>query len=160
MTVAGHVLKSWSSTQSVVALSSGEAEYFSLVTGASQPIGMRSMLKDLGIEFRVEVKTDANAQICVAARKWVGRIRHLETNRGCSIKWRLAGSKSLRPKSLMNVPQQKGDRGSLVCNKSSDRAWKASPHASITVSDALIFRRIACHAVRVLVRCDPCDNSS
>ena len=35
-----HLIKSWSSTQNVIALSSGEAEYYGLVKGASQGIGV------------------------------------------------------------------------------------------------------------------------
>ena len=34
-----HLLKTWSSTQNVVALSSGEAEFYGLVKGASQGLG-------------------------------------------------------------------------------------------------------------------------
>ena len=34
--IGGHMIKSWSSTQNVIALSSGEAEYYGLVKGAAQ----------------------------------------------------------------------------------------------------------------------------
>ena len=54
-----HVIRSWSSTQTVIALSSGEAEFYSIVKGASQSIGVRSMLKDLGFSFKVNKFTDA-----------------------------------------------------------------------------------------------------
>ena len=40
-----HLIKTWSVTQSVVSLSSGEAEYYGLVKGASVGLGIRSMLK-------------------------------------------------------------------------------------------------------------------
>ena len=37
-----HLIKSWSTTQTITALSSGEAEYYAIVKGASQGIGTRS----------------------------------------------------------------------------------------------------------------------
>ena len=43
-----HTLKTWSSTQAVVATSSGEAEYYAIVKGASQSLGVRSILRELG----------------------------------------------------------------------------------------------------------------
>ena len=36
-----HMIKSWSSTQSVIALSSGEAEYYSMVKGGSIGLGVQ-----------------------------------------------------------------------------------------------------------------------
>ena len=47
MMLGQHLLKSWSSTQNVVALSSGEAEYYGLVKGAAQGIGARNMMQDI-----------------------------------------------------------------------------------------------------------------
>ncbi len=42
-------IEGWSHTQKVIALSSGEAEYYGAVKGASAGIGCRSLLEDLGI---------------------------------------------------------------------------------------------------------------
>jgi len=44
----GHCLKSWSLTQKVIALSSGEAEYYGLVKSGSQGIGIRALLGGFG----------------------------------------------------------------------------------------------------------------
>ncbi len=44
-----HLIKHWASTQSVIALSSGEAEYYALVKGSGQAIGMCSMIRELGV---------------------------------------------------------------------------------------------------------------
>ena len=41
-----HKIKSWSSTQSIVALSSGEAEYYGMVKGASVALGLQSVWND------------------------------------------------------------------------------------------------------------------
>ena len=48
-----HCIRSWFSTQTVIALSSGEAEFYSIVKGASQSIGIQSMLGDLEYSFKV-----------------------------------------------------------------------------------------------------------
>ena len=49
--LGNHAVKSWSSTQAALALSSGEAEYNGLVKGSSVAIGIREMLRDLGIDL-------------------------------------------------------------------------------------------------------------
>ena len=76
------VVKTWSSNQSVIALSSGEAEYYALVKGASQGIGIRNILGDIGVESieRVQVLSDASAAIGIASRRGSGKVRHIEVN--------------------------------------------------------------------------------
>ena len=73
-----HMIKSWSSTQTGIALSSGEAEYYGLVKGASAAIGVRSMHEEMGIKVRVRVSTDASAAKGIASRRGLGKIRHVE----------------------------------------------------------------------------------
>ena len=60
-----HNLKGWSTTQDIIALSSGEAEYYGMVNGAS--MAMRSIMGDMGVELGITIKTDAAAAkgICV-----------------------------------------------------------------------------------------------
>ena len=58
-----HVIKGWSNTQSVIALSSGEAEYYGLVRGTSIGIGIRSLMQDFGREMRVRTNTDSSAAV-------------------------------------------------------------------------------------------------
>ena len=50
-------------TQKVVALSSGEAEYYGLVKSGSQGLGIRALWGDLGVERTVTLNTDASAAI-------------------------------------------------------------------------------------------------
>ena len=57
-----HTIKIWSATQSVVSLSSGEAEYYGMVRGAAQAIGVRSMFEDIGIKKNIVIRTDASAE--------------------------------------------------------------------------------------------------
>lgn len=40
------LMKTWSKTQSTIALSSGEAELGAVVKGATEALGMQSVLKD------------------------------------------------------------------------------------------------------------------
>ena len=76
--VGNHVVKSWSSTQQVIALSSGEAEYYGMVKGASHAIGVRNMLKDWGVTAGIELATDASAAKGISCRRGLGKVRHLE----------------------------------------------------------------------------------
>jgi hypothetical protein len=80
ITIGDHVIKSWSNTQSVIALSSGEAEYYGMVKGASMALGVRSMLGDLGVNLQIRLRTDASAAKGIATRRGLGKVRHIEVN--------------------------------------------------------------------------------
>jgi hypothetical protein len=43
-----HCLKTWSTTQSVIALSSGEAELYGIVKGTAMALGFQSVASDMG----------------------------------------------------------------------------------------------------------------
>ena len=43
-----HLIKAYSSTQANIALSSGEAEYYSMVKAASEGLGLSAMASDYG----------------------------------------------------------------------------------------------------------------
>ena len=75
-----HVIKSWSTNQAVVALSSGEAEYYGMVKGASQGMGLKAIAVDLGVTFEgpIQINADANAAIGIASRLGLGKVRHIE----------------------------------------------------------------------------------
>ena len=76
-----HAIKHWSSTQSLISISSGEAEYYGCVRASSHGLGIKSMLGDLGISGkRLRVKTDASVAKSLAARRGLGGIRHIEVN--------------------------------------------------------------------------------
>ena len=75
-----HAVKSWSSTQSSVALSSGEAEFNGVVRGSGIGLGCRSLMLDLGIELPVRVWTDSSAAIGICTRQGLGKLRHLDTH--------------------------------------------------------------------------------
>ena len=75
-----HLIKSWSSTQAIIALSSGEAEFYALVKCGSVASGIRNMLRDLGIKVKIQISTDASAAKGITARRGAGKIRHIEVS--------------------------------------------------------------------------------
>ena len=77
--IGNHVLKSYSRTQSNIALSSGEAELYATVTAASEGLGLTAMAKDFGMDIRSSIYVDATAAIGIAERKGLGKVRHLDT---------------------------------------------------------------------------------
>ena len=72
-----HVIKSYSSTQATIALSSGEAEYYGLVKSASVALGLQAMYSDLGEDVAINLNTDASAAKAIATRRGLGKLRHL-----------------------------------------------------------------------------------
>ena len=74
---SNHVIKTWSSTQQTIALSSGEAELYAMTKAASQVLGTISMLKDFGIITQGQVRSDATAAIGIVHREGLGRTRHI-----------------------------------------------------------------------------------
>ena len=72
------LLKSWSSSQSTVSLSSGEAELYALTKLSSQVLGMISLAEDFGVKMTGKVKTDSSAAMGIAYRNGIGgRARHI-----------------------------------------------------------------------------------
>ena len=78
--IGSHTIKTWSSTQSTIALSSGEAEYYGLVKAASQSIGIRNIMRDLGFDLHIQINTDASVAKSIAMRRGAGKVRHIEVN--------------------------------------------------------------------------------
>ena len=74
-----HCVKTYSTTQDSIALSSGESEYYGIVKASCQGIGVRSVLEDLGVPIRVRVCTDSSAAKSISCRRGVGRVRHIDT---------------------------------------------------------------------------------
>ena len=73
-----HSIKTWSTTQTVVAMSSGEAELYSLTKGAAQTLGLIAMAKDLGVTMDGTLHTDASAALGIIAREGLGKLRHVK----------------------------------------------------------------------------------
>ena len=78
--VGGHLIKSWSSTQATLSLSSGEAEHYALVRGVGIGLGIQELLKYLGVEKALRVHTDLTVAQEICKRVGLGTQRHIATN--------------------------------------------------------------------------------
>ena len=78
--IGNHCIKTWSRTQTTLALSSGESELLSIVRAACEGLGMASLLQDLGEVATVRLHGAASAALGIIQRTGVGKIRHLDTN--------------------------------------------------------------------------------
>ena len=67
-----HPLRTWSSTQSVVATSSAEAELYSAAEGASRGPGLQSMLQEMGAQTSLAVSTDSSSAKSFASTRGLG----------------------------------------------------------------------------------------
>ena len=74
-----HAIKSWSTNQTIIALSSAEAELYALLKGASQVLGLTSMGWDFGDELSAGLWSDASAAIAISQRSGLGKLRHIPT---------------------------------------------------------------------------------
>ena len=72
-------MRHWSSTQTTIALSSGEAELGGMAKGISHGLGLRSIASDLGIPLHLKLRTNATAVMGMSRRPGVWKIRHLDT---------------------------------------------------------------------------------
>ena len=72
-----HLLKSWSSTQKNVTLSSGEAELVAAVKACTEALGLTQLARDWGNTRQCRVHVDSAAAIGIAKRKGNGKLRHV-----------------------------------------------------------------------------------
>ena len=77
--LGSHLIKSWSSTQALVSLSSGEAEFYGVVKASGIGLGYQALLGDVGIELPLRVWTDSTATLGTCARQGLGKLRHVDT---------------------------------------------------------------------------------
>ena len=66
-------------SQAVIALSSGEAEYYSLVSAACNSLGEQSVLKDWGVWLPIQCWLDSNTGLAIASRHGLGKVKHIDT---------------------------------------------------------------------------------
>ena len=75
-------LKTWSSTQGAIALSSAEAEFYAMVDGVLRAKWAQTVLVELGFTVstlaELRVCTDSSAAKSFVSRKGLGRMRHLQ----------------------------------------------------------------------------------
>ena len=75
--VGSHCVKSWSSMQRRVTLSSGEAELTAAIKMASEVTGMLQMMKEWGMDREGKIYVDSSAAIGITQRKGNGKLRHV-----------------------------------------------------------------------------------
>ena len=94
MTVGKHTLKSWSRTQSLIALSSGESELYAMLEASAETVGMLALFRDFGWNVSGEIWGDASAAMGIVNRTGLGKIRHIDT----SLPWikQIAAEKGIR----------------------------------------------------------------
>ena len=61
-------------------MSSAEAELIALVQCSAELFGVRSMLRDLGVESSGNVYADSSAALAIAKRKGAGNLRHINVS--------------------------------------------------------------------------------
>ena len=74
-----HTLKTWSKTQSLLALSSGESEFYAALKASAEGLGVISLMKDFHYQVKGEVMGDASAALGIINRRGLGRTRHIDT---------------------------------------------------------------------------------
>ena len=74
-----HTLTQWCRGQAVIAISSGEAEYYALVTTISELCGIRSLAQDWNLDYKLKANVDATAAIGIASRRGLGKLKHVNT---------------------------------------------------------------------------------
>jgi hypothetical protein len=80
--IGTHCIKTWSSTQGPIALSSAEAEYYSMVDGATRAKGMQTMGLEVGLKCLagpITLCEDSSAAKSFASRRGLGKMRHVDT---------------------------------------------------------------------------------
>ena len=72
--VGAHCMAVWSSTKAVVALSSGEAEYYSAVKGGCRALGFWAQAEDLNLKFGIKMMADSSAAKGMCNRRGLGKV--------------------------------------------------------------------------------------
>ncbi|CAL1134675.1 unnamed protein product [Cladocopium goreaui] len=68
-----------STLQSTISLSSGEAEYYSIVRGVSIGMSLQEILRGWGLQPKLKVHTDSSTALGTCNRQGLGRSRHVQT---------------------------------------------------------------------------------
>ena len=58
-------------------MSSGEAEFYGAVIGASIGLGMKALYRDIGYALPLRPWTDSSAAVGICSRQGLGKLRHL-----------------------------------------------------------------------------------
>ena len=79
--LGGHCIKTWSTTQGAVALSSAEAEFYAMVDAVLKAKWMTAVSQELGFKTmggKIVLGTDSSAAKNFVSRRGLGKMRHIE----------------------------------------------------------------------------------
>jgi len=113
--IGAHTIDASSSTQSVRALSTGEAEFYGIVKAAANCLQTQAIMKGFGVELQAYVFSDATAGIGIASRQGSGRVKHLE------VRW-LWVQDAVAERRLFLKKQKSETNGADLCTKYLPRA--------------------------------------
>jgi hypothetical protein len=119
VTWGGGLLKSWSRTQTCIALSSGEAEFFAAIKGSAEGIGIRSSLADMGQAVDIEVIQDSTAAKGTASRLGIGKVKDVgwlwiqdAVRNGEIVLWKINGK--VNPADVLTKPKSAAEAARLT----------------------------------------------
>ena len=72
-----HMVESSCGRQSLVALSSAEAEFYGMITGAPSGVQTQQIFEELGVKLKIVMKCDSSAARGIASRNGSGKVEHL-----------------------------------------------------------------------------------
>ena len=78
--IGKHLIKGWSKTQALIALSSAESELYAVLRTASETLGLISMGTDMQYQFGGKIWGDASVALGIIHRRGLGRTRHIDTS--------------------------------------------------------------------------------
>ena len=76
-----HCLRTWSTTEGAIALSTAEEEMYAMVDGVLRMKGMKSMLVELGLascDDVIELLVDSAGEKSLISRRGLRKMRHVE----------------------------------------------------------------------------------
>ena len=78
--IGSHYIESWSKNQSVIPLSSAEAELYGIIKTSSETLGIISILKDWNQTYKADIVADVSAALGIIGRSGLGKLRHIDTS--------------------------------------------------------------------------------
>jgi len=76
----GALIRGSSKTQSVVALSTSESEFYSTVAATATGLGLKQLALDLGFVLSLVVRSDATASMVMSMRSGLGKAKHISVS--------------------------------------------------------------------------------
>ena len=146
-----HSIAVWSSTQAVIALSSGEAELYAMIKGSIHTLGMMSLAADFGETLSGRVLGDSSAALGIINRTGVGKLRHIKVQylwlqskvrEGALQVRKVLGTENGADLMIKHVPEtvMDGHLRRLYFEKLSDRPITAPSLAAVTAKAADVIR--------------------